>query len=140
MHSSKAMMMSAPRASCTAMEDSGVRHLAGTVEMGLEAHPLLVDAAQIPQAEDLKAAAVGQNRPIPVHEAMQSPELANQFMPGAQKQMVGIGQNDLGSDLLEGFGQHPLDRPLGSDRHENRGFHRPPPGLQPPAPGPGTFV
>ena len=70
------------------------------VVMGLEEDAVLTDPAQLGQAEDLESPAVGKDGTVPVHETMQPPELPDQFGPGPQGQMVGIAQDDLGTDLL----------------------------------------
>ena len=95
-----------------------------SVQMGAEANPLLADFPQVAEAEDLKPAAVGQDRPVPVHEPMEPSQPADQLMSRAQVKMVGIGQDDLSSGLPQLFGSHRLHRRLGTDRHENRGIYR----------------
>jgi hypothetical protein len=91
--------------------------------MRLELYPFLADLAQFTQAEDLKSAAVRQDRMIPVHEAVQTAQMFYQAMPGPQIQMVGIGQDDLGIDRQKVFGGHGLDGRIGTHRHEYGGFN-----------------
>ncbi len=63
------------------------------------------------------------------------PKAPDQFVPGPQKKMIGIGQDDLRADLQQLLGEHPLDRPLGADRHERRRLDRPPTSENPSTPG-----
>lgn len=90
----------------------------GTVEMGAEKHALFCDLAQITEAEDLEAAAVGEDWAIPVHEAVETAELTDKLMPWPQIQMIGIGKNDLRFCVFELVGRQGLDGGLGADRHE----------------------
>ncbi len=46
--------------------------VAGAVQVRLERDAFLADATQRGQAEDLEAAAVGQDGPIPPHESVQA--------------------------------------------------------------------
>lgn len=70
--------------------------------------------------KDLKAAAVCQNRPGPLHEGMQPAQLFDQSLAGAQGQMIGVGENDLGTRGLHLVRGHRLDGTVGADRHEGR--------------------
>ena len=51
--------------------------MGAAVVVALEGHAVVVDAAGVAEAEDLEAAAVGQDRPIPAHEAMQPSQLGD---------------------------------------------------------------
>jgi len=54
---------------------------------------------------------------------MQSAELADDFVTGAEKEMVGIGEDDLRVQLPGQVAlHHALHRGLRADRHEDRGF------------------
>ena len=44
------------------------------------------------------------------------------FEAGAQPEVKGIAEADLGADFLEVARRHRLDRPVGADRHEDRRF------------------
>ena len=57
------------------------------------------DLRAVRQAEDLKAAAVGQNRAVPAHELVQSAQSADQLVAGPQGQMVGVAEHHLGAGL-----------------------------------------
>ena len=96
------------------------------VHMGVELDALLRDLAQLCQGEDLKAAAVGQDGPVPGHESVQPAEGFDQLVAGAHMEMVGIGKLDLAADGLEiRRRERPLDRALGADVHENRCLYGP---------------
>ena len=62
---------------------------------GFEMHAFLGDLAQLRQRENLETAAVGQNRPIPVHERVQSTKVPKHIEPRPDKQVIGIRQNNL---------------------------------------------
>ncbi len=63
--------------------------------MRLEGGPFFAQFTQVSKAKDLKAAAIGQYRPVPVHKRVQSAERSNQFRARPQHQVIGIGENDL---------------------------------------------
>ena len=83
-----------------------------------ERDPVLVYDAQVAERDDLEAARVGQDRAIPVHEPVQAAEPGDAFMPGSQVQVVGVGQDDRGADLVDVVGRERLDRGIRADRHE----------------------
>ena len=101
--------------------DSGVNACRSPFRCELKDHALLVDLAQTAQAEDLKSARIGEDRVGPGHELVQSAHLADEFVPGPQVEMIGVGQQDLHAEI---FGQvalgEPFDRGLRADRHEDR--------------------
>ena len=69
------------------------------VDVALEARPFLVETPQGGQAEDLVAAAVGQERPVPAHEAVQAAEGGHEVVARAQHEVVGVGEEDRRPDL-----------------------------------------
>ena len=92
--------------------------MARAVKVGLETNPFLADFAEFTEAEDLKTAAVREDGTLPVHKGVQPPELPDQFVARTQIKMIGITQNNLGPEVEQRFGQHPLDRALGSHWHK----------------------
>ncbi len=94
------------------------------IQMRAEQHALFGDLAQIAQAEDLEAAGVGEDGARPGHEAVQAAELADQFVAGAQEEMVGVGEDDLGVEIVRcQVALHDaFDRGLRADRHEDGRF------------------
>src|SRR5207249_11430217 len=54
-----------------------------------------------PQAEYLPAAAVGQHRPIPGHEAVQAAEMGDDVLSRPQVQVVRVGKDHLRTDLAQ---------------------------------------
>jgi hypothetical protein len=103
--------------------------------VGLEGHPPGVDLGQPGQGEDLKPTAVGQDGPVPVHEAVQPREAADHLAARPQVQVVGVAQDDLRPGGDELLGCQRLHRAQGPDRHEHRGFDRAVRGLENPRPG-----
>ena len=101
------------------------------VHVGGKIDPLLLDAAQFCQREDLKAAAIGQNGAVPVHKLVQSPHLADQPVAGADMEMVGVGKLHLTADLAQEHGvDAALDGGAGAHVHEHRGLNIPVNGMQ----------
>ena len=105
------------------------------IDGGPELDPRFGDSAHGPQTEDLEAAGVGQDRPRPVHEAVQPPQVPDGLGAGAQHQVKGIAQDDLGTEPLQLLRGHGLDGPVGPHRHEGRRLHLPAGKGQAPAPG-----
>ena len=87
------------------------------------------DAVRIHQAHrgerhDLKPAAVGQDRPRPVHEAVEATERLDAVRAGAEHQVIGVAEHDRGARRADRVGGHRLDRPRRADRHEDGGLDR----------------
>ena len=94
--------------------------IASPVNMRLEYGPLLRDLADLCQRHDLKAAAVGQDRPVPADELVQAAELCHFLRTGPQHQMIGVAQNDIGARLFHLVEVESLHRAHRADRHEGR--------------------
>ena len=63
---------------------------------------------------------------------MQPRELVYGFVPRAQVQMIGIGENDASAQLFERLVAQALDGRLRAHRHEERRLNRPVRGVQNP--------
>ena len=72
------------------------------------------------ERQHLEAAAVGERRPVPVHERAESAGLVDDVGAGLQVQVVGVGQNRLRAKLFHRLRQHGLDGGLGADGDERR--------------------
>ena len=103
------------------MARSGVEHVARTVDVRLKGHSRLVELAELRQGHDLEAAGIGQDRPRPVHEAMQAAEFGDALGAGAQHEMISIGQNDVGTEGVDLARMHSFDGRGCSHGHERRG-------------------
>lgn len=90
----------------------------GAVDRRTEAHSLLVDLAQFREAEHLEAARVREDRPLPVHEAVQVAVRGNHLRARPQHQVEGVAEHDLRTDAHELLGCHRLDGAVGADGHE----------------------
>ena len=71
------------------------------VDVAAKLDAVLAHGAQPLEREDLKATGVGEDRPIPSHEPMQSAEIANQLVARPQVQMIRVGENHLRADRAE---------------------------------------
>ena len=72
------------------------------------------------EAEDLVAAAVGQDRTPPADEPVQAAAARDQVVAGPQIEMIGVAEQDLGAEPLEIAVRDALDRALRADGHERR--------------------
>src|SRR5207244_10876227 len=71
----------------------------GAVIDRAEGDAVVVDRCdRVAEREDLEAAGVGEDRPVPAHEAMQAPELRDQVLAGPDVQAVGVAEQDGGTD------------------------------------------
>ena len=75
------------------------------------------------QAEQLKSAAVGQDRSVPAHEAMQAAEGGHRLFAGPQGKMIGVAEDHFRPGGAELFNFEPLDAGLGADGHKGRHLH-----------------
>ena len=84
---------------------------------------LLGDFHAMREAEDLEAAAIGQNRPIPAHETVQAAERGDYLLAGPQREMIGIAQDHLRPAPADVFDLQPFDARLRGDGHEGGQLH-----------------
>ena len=78
-----------------------------------ERDAVVVDARdRVAQREDLVAAGVGEDRPVPAHEPVQAAELRDQVLAGTQMQVVRVAEQDRGAERAELVGVDALDRPF----------------------------
>ena len=89
-----------------------------SVDVRLELDAVFLDLAQVGQRKSLVAAAIGENRALPVHELVKAPKLANELMTGPEVEVVGVAKNDLGTQFFKIFRGDCLDSRLGSNRHK----------------------
>ena len=89
-----------------------------------EGDPVVVDLPQMRQREDLEAAGVGQDRSVPAHEPMQSPEARDPLGGRPQAQVIGVAEDHLRTGGVQIAGRQRLHRRLGPDGHELRRVDR----------------
>ena len=99
----------------------GAEEMLRTVDMRAEGHAVLGQLAQVCKAHHLEAARVGEDRLVPVHEAVQPAQPVDPFRTGAQHQVIGVAQQDVGAGGGHAFGHHRLHRGGGADGHEGGG-------------------
>ena len=88
------------------------------VQMRAESRTLVVDGSMCREAEHLIPAAVGQDRPWPPDEAMQSTMPRDEIRTRAKVKMIRVGQEHLRAELDQVPVQHGPDRATCPDRHE----------------------
>src|ERR1035437_1231166 len=86
--------------------------------MALECDPLVVDLAQLTQGDDLKAARVREDRPIPGHELVQPAERGYPFVARPQVEVVRVREDDRRADSPNIVRIECLDGGVGAHRHE----------------------
>ena len=85
---------------------------------------VFVDGAQRGEREHLKAAGVGEDRPVPLHELVQAAQLANQLVAGPEVQVIGVGEDHLRVHRVQIVGVERLHRGERAHRHERRASAR----------------
>ena len=118
----------------------GGEQVVRAVQVGLETDALFLNLVEFAQAEDLVAAAIGEDGTSPVHEAVQAAGPIDQLVAGTQVEVVGIAQNDAGVELFQILLGQGLDRGPGADRHEDRSLHRAVRGVEQAGASPGAAV
>ena len=114
------------------------------VEVGAEAHALLLDREDragafagelrgaaldlvgdgaVAHREDLEAAGVGDDRPVPALEAVQPAELGDQLVPGREEQVERVPEHHVEAELGGLADLERLDDGLGRERHEGGRAH-----------------
>ena len=121
-HSSKAMMMSAPRAICTSMECSGVKKCELPSRWERNWTPSSVTLRSELRRKDLEAAGVREQGARPTHEFVQAAHAADGFVAGAEIEMVCVAENDFRAERFERVLRDGFDGALRADGHEDGGF------------------
>jgi len=75
------------------IESSGVKRCLLPSRVTSKSDTFVVNPVDFGEAEDLKAAGVGQHRAIPAHELMQAAHVPDEIVAGAQIQVIGIRQH-----------------------------------------------
>ena len=91
-----------------------------SVDVAAKLDAVFAHGAQALEREHLKAARVGEDRPVPSHELMQPAEIANELVARPQMQMVRVAEDHLRADVVQVVRVERLHRRLGADRHERR--------------------
>ena len=86
--------------------------------MALEGDAIGIHLAQLRKAPDLKAAAIGQHRAVPMRELVQAAEALHPLRAGAQHQVIGIAEDDIRPRLLHLIHIERLDGARRAHRHE----------------------
>ena len=101
----------------------GGEHVRVAVEVGSEENAFFGDLAEGVEAEDLESAGIGENSAGPGHKFVESAELTDGFVAGAEEEVIGVGQDDFGVEVVEELGgEDAFDRCLSANGHEDRGF------------------
>jgi hypothetical protein len=94
------------------------------VHVALELDALVIDPPEPLEGEDLEPARVGEQRPVPPHEAVQAAEPGDDVLPGADVEVVGVREHEVGPDGFQVRGRERAHGALRADGHEARGRHR----------------
>src|SRR5262249_23593461 len=86
-----------------------------------EAPCFVCDLWQVRKAHALETAGIGEDRPRPIHEAVQAAERRDAFGARTQYQVIGVGKHDVGAGCTHRLGREAFHRCLGADRQERRG-------------------
>ena len=85
-------------------------------------HTLFFDFTHRPQAEHLKAAGIGEDRAVPVHEIVQIAMQFHDFLTRAQPQVESVAQQDLCAGIFNFFRGHAFYGAVSAHWHKCRGF------------------
>jgi hypothetical protein len=81
----------------------------------------LVRDPAVGEREDLEAAGVGDQRPLPVHEAVESAAAGDQLLAGRQVEVEGVAEDQLVAERGDLGGGEAPHAALGGERDERRG-------------------
>ena len=82
------------------------------------------------QREHLESAAVGHQRAIPGHEAVQAAQIAHRLCSWSQQQVIGIGQKHACTQVVQFSRRDAFDTTGSSDDAEERRFNAAMRGMQ----------
>ena len=103
----------------------GRKKVLAAVDIGGKLHARVGDFVELRQGKHLKAAAVRENGPVPIHEGVQAARLFHQLVAGAHVKVVGVGQNNLRARFFEIARKDALYGRLRADGHIDGGFYIP---------------
>src|SRR5437763_1065665 len=95
-----------------------------SVDVILKLNALLGNFSQLRQRKNLVTAAVGQNRPVPGHEFVETAEMFDHLNPRPDEEMISVSQNDRRVQFAQFARAHRLNTSLRPYRHERRCFNR----------------
>src|SRR3989337_696346 len=112
------------------------------IHRGPEDHAVSRDLSQLCKAEDLIAAAVGEDRTIPADEPVEPSQFRDHPASRSEIEVKGIPQDDLCPAVTDFFRRYPLHRTGSAHRHKYRRVHGTMWSGQPPCPclGAGVFA
>ena len=124
-HSSNAMMMSAPSPICACHRAFRTEEVRRAIEMRAKRHAFLGDFAKFVQTENLETAGVGQDRPRPRHKPVQPAKLAHGFNSRTQDKGDTCCPEESAPRVLREFPAARLSPWHRAHRHEHRSFDLP---------------
>ena len=95
-------------------------HVAAVVIVDDKAHALVGELDGVVVAKHLETARIGKDGAVPVHKLVQSAQLGDGVLAGTHGQVVGVGEHNLRTELLNGLGGDALDVCLGAHGHKDR--------------------
>lgn len=101
----------------------GGKEMAAAIEVRAEVDAVGRDLAQFVEAEDLEAAGVREHGAGPADEPVQAAHAPDEFVAGAQVEVVSIAENDPRTQGLEDVLRDSLDGTDSADGHEDRCLH-----------------
>ena len=115
-------MMSLPKASCTSTVDAGVKLCVSPFRCDWKVTPSSVILRSPERLKTWKPPESVRIAPGQDMKRCSPPSCADQFMPGAQKEMIGVAEDDAGVEFVPkvALGQA-FDCGLRADRHEDGG-------------------
>ncbi len=90
------------------------------VDMGPEGYAVFGNGAELAERHDLISAGVGQDRPLPAHEAVQAAKPRDPLGAGPQHEVISVAENDVRARRFDIVEEHGLDRGRGANGHESR--------------------
>src|SRR5918994_1690508 len=94
------------------------QQMLAAVEMRAERRALFVHFAPCREAEHLIPAAVSEDGLVPSDECVETTELSDTRSTRPQVKMIGIGEDDLGAQVVEIAMRHGFHGALSADSHE----------------------
>ena len=94
--------------------------MAAVVVVDDKAHALVGELDGVVVAEHLETAGISEDGAMPVHKLVQATQLGDGVLAGTHGQVIGIGEHDLGAELLDSLGRDALDVCLGAHGHKDR--------------------